>query len=161
MTSTRTLARTAGSLYLVVAVCVAIQCLNLLNQFAALSIATGGDVTNALGRAGSDALVMLFADMQRNGFLIAQMFFGLWLLPLGYLVVRSRYVPKVLGVLLIIGCFSYLADLFTRFLAPDLGADITSFLAVPAAVGELSFVAWLLVKTVKVPEKEARVPATV
>jgi hypothetical protein len=88
------------------------------------------------------------------------LFFGLWLLPLGYLVVRSGYFPRVLGVLLVAGCFSYLADLFARFLAPDLEVGIASFLAVPAAVAELSFVAWLLVGAVRVPEPDGPVPAT-
>jgi hypothetical protein len=150
----------AAAMVTFVAVSVAIQCLNLLNQYVALTIATGEDYAGAFGADGSDALVMLFADMQSNGFFIAQMFFGLWLLPLGYLVVRSGYFPKVLGVLLVAGCFSYLADLFARFLAPDLEAGIASFLAVPAAVAELSFVAWLLVKAVRVAEPDARVSAT-
>jgi len=93
------------------------MCLNLLNQFVALSIATGADYSSVIGPAGSDALAMLFADLQHDGYLIARMFFGLYLLPLGYLVVKSGYVPKVLGVLLAVGCFGDLADLFARFLA--------------------------------------------
>jgi hypothetical protein len=149
----------AAAMVTLVAVSVAIQSLNLLNQYVALTIATGEDYAGAFGADGSDALVMLFADMQGNGFFIAQMFFGLWLLPLGYLVVRSGYFPKALGVLLVAGCFGYLADLFAHFLAPDLEAPIASFLAVPAAVAELSFVTWLLVKAVRVAEPDARVPA--
>jgi hypothetical protein len=143
-----------------VAVAVAIYCLNLLNQYTALTIATGQDSTRAFGKAGSDQLVLQFADMQRNGYYIAAMFFGLWLLPLGYLVVTSGYVPKVLGVLLIIGGVGYLADLFARFLAPDFGASIGPFLIAPGGIAELSFTAWLLVKAVRVPEPDALVPAT-
>ena len=135
------------------------MCLNLLNQFVALSIATGADYSSGFGPAGSDALAMLFADMQHDGYLIAQLFFGLYLLPLGYLVVKSGYVPKVLGVLLAIGCFGDLADLFARFLALGVAESISPFVLAPAAVGELSFMAWLLVKTVRVPEQDARVPA--
>src|SRR6266545_242324 len=143
-----------------VAVAVAIQSLNLLNQYTALTIATGEDYTRAFGKAGSDQLAMLFADMQHNGYYIAAMFFGLWLLPLGYLVIKSGYVPKVLGVLLIIGGVGYLADLFARFLAPDFGASISWFVVAPGAVAELSFTAWLLVKAVRVPAaRKARVPA--
>jgi len=135
------------------------MCLNLLNQFVALSIATGADYSSVIGPAGSDALAMLFADLQHDGYLIARMFFGLYLLPLGYLVVKSGYVPKVLGVLLAVGCFGDLADLFARFLALGVAESISPFVLAPAAVGELSFMAWLLVKTVRVPEQDARVPA--
>ena len=94
----------------------------------------------------------LFADMHRSGYLIAQMFFGLWLVPLGYLVLRSGWFPKVLGVLLIVGCFGYLLDLFLQFLAPGVAEGIELVVVAPAAVGELVFVAWLLVKGVPVPE---------
>ena len=150
----------AAAMVTLVAVSVAIMCLNLLNQFVALSIATGEEYSSAFGPAGADALTALFADMQHNGFLIAQMFFGLWLLPLGYLVVRSGYVPKVLGVLLAAGGVGYLVDLFARFLAPGVAERISSFVLAPAVVGEVSFVAWLLVKSVRVPEPDAPVPAT-
>jgi Domain of unknown function (DUF4386) len=92
--------------------------------------------------------------MQHDGFLIAQMFFGLWLLPLGYLVVRSGYVPRVLGVLLALGV-GYLVDLFARFLALGAAERISPFVLAPALVGEVAVVAWLLVKAVRVPEQDA------
>jgi hypothetical protein len=97
--------------------------------------------------------------MQHDGFLIAQMFFGLWLLPLGYLVVRSGYVPRVLGVLLALGGVGYLVDLFARFLALGAAERISPFVLAPALVGEVAFAAWLLVRSVRVPEQGARVPA--
>lgn len=152
--------RVAAAMVTFVAVSVAIMCLNLLNQLAALLIATGEDTSGAFGPAGSDALVLLFAELQRNGFLIAQMFFGLWLLPLGYLVVRSRSFPKVLGVLLAIGGVGYLVDLFVQFLAPAVAERIAPVVLAPAAVAELSFIAWLLVKAVRAPERDAPVSAT-
>jgi hypothetical protein len=150
----------AAAMVTFVAVSVAIMCLNLLNQLAALLIATGEDYSRVFGQAGSDALVLLFADLQRYGYLIAQMFFGLWLLPLGYLVVKSGWFPRVLGVLLAIGCLGYLVDLFAQFLAPGIAGSIEAFVLAPAAVAEVSFVAWLLVKAVPVPERDAAVPAT-
>jgi hypothetical protein len=149
----------AAAMVTLVAVSVAIMCLNLLNQLVALQIATDGDYASALGPAGSDVLATLFAEMQANGFLIAQVFFGLWLLPLGYLVVRSGSFPRVLGVLLALGGVGYLVDLFARFLALGAAERISPFVLAPALVGEVAFVAWLLVKTVRVPEQDARVPA--
>ncbi|MBB5079033.1 DUF4386 domain-containing protein [Nonomuraea endophytica] len=141
----------AAAMVTVVAVSVAMQSLSLLNQHAALKIATGRVDTGAFGEAGSDQLTLLFAGLQGDGYLISQTYFGLWLLPLGYLVVKSGYFPKVLGVLLLIGCCGHLVDVFARFLAPDLGAAISLFALTPAAVAELSFVVWLLVKAVRVP----------
>lgn len=148
----------ARAMVVFVAVSVAIICLNLLHQYTALSLAMGQDYASTFGQAGSDALAGLFADMHAAGYLIAQMFFGLWLLPLGYLVYRSGYFPKVLGVLLVIGCFSYLVDLFAHFLAPGVAKSIELLVVAPAAVGELSFVAYLLAKGVRVAEPKGLVP---
>lgn len=142
----------ARAMVVIVAVSVAIICLNLLNQYMALQVATGG-------AEGSDALAGLFADMHAAGYLIAQIFFGLWLLPLGYLVFRSGYFPKVVGILLAVGCFGYLIDTFTRFLAPGIAGSVSAIAVLPAAIGELSFVVYLLVKGVRVPQRPALVAA--
>jgi hypothetical protein len=142
-----------------VAVSVAIICLNLLNQWVALQIATGQELTGAVGPVGADAFAGLFADMHRSGFLIAQMFFGLWLLPLGYLVLRSGWFPRVLGALLIVGGVGYVVDLLVQFLAPGTADTIELFVVAPAAVGELWLVAWLLVKGVPVPAPAPRAQA--
>lgn len=144
----------AAAMVIFVAVSVAIQYLNLLNQYTALTIATGVDYRRAFGTTGSDALTLLFVEMQHNGFLMAQMFFGLWLLPLGYLVIKSGYFPKILGVLLITACFTYLADLFVRFLTPDFEGSIAPVVATIAAVAELAFMAWLVVRGARVPETD-------
>jgi hypothetical protein len=147
----------ARAMVVLVAVSVGIICLNLLNQYVALQLATSEAA--AFGAAGSDGLAGLFAEMHHAGYLIAQIFFGLWLLPLGYLVVRSGWFPKAIGVLLIVGCFGYLVDTFARFLAPGIAGSIEAFVLVPAALGEVSFVVWLLVKGVRVRERETLVPA--
>ena len=147
----------ARAMVVIVAVSVAIICLNLLNQFEALQIATGE--AGISGAAGSDALAGLFADMHAAGYLIAQIFFGLWLLPLGYLVYRSGFVPKAIAVVLAIGCFGYLADTFVQFLAPGIAESVEPFVVAPAAIGELSLVVWLLVKGVRVVERPALVAA--
>ena len=61
---------------------------------------------------------MLFNDLYETGIQIAKIFWGLWLFPFGYLVFKSDYIPKILGVLLIIAGFGYLIDSFTFFLFP-------------------------------------------
>ncbi len=132
-----------------VAVSVAMQALDLVLHVAALSVATSTGFTTALGPAGSDALTMLFTDLQHDGFVLSQMFFGLWLLPLGYLVVRSEYFPRVLGYLLALACVGYLADMFAYFLVPDVEPAFLPVSAVAGVLGEVTFIVWLLVKGVR------------
>lgn len=155
----------ARAMVTLVAISVAIICLNLLHQLTALSIATGAGYVSAFGRAGADQLTMLLVDMHHDGYLIAQMFFGLWLVPLGYLVVRSGYFPKWLGVLLALGGLAYVVDLLVRFLAPGVGETLSPYVLIPV-YSEVLFVAYLLVKGVRVAEgsstrtdQDVRVPA--
>ena len=149
----------AAAMVVFVAVSVAIGCATLLNQYTALTIATGENVTSVFDEAGSDALAMLF--LQMPGGLFAGMFFGLWLLPLGYLVIRSGYFPKVLGVLLIVGCAGWLTNIFTHLLVPDPAGGIDATTTFVASIAELAFVAWLLVKGVRVAAPQSRQPAEV
>jgi hypothetical protein len=123
------------------AVAAAIMSVNMINHFAALRIATSA--------GESDALVMLFADMHSSGYGIAQIFFGLWLLPLGYLVYKSGFLPRALGVALMVGAFSYLTELLAGFLFPDLSESLLLAIAMPAALAEVSLIIWLLVKGIK------------
>jgi hypothetical protein len=122
------------------AVGAAIQGLNQHNQYTALTVATTG---------GPDSLTLMFATMQRHGYVIDEVFFGLWLVPLGYLVIRSGYVPKLLGQLLIVACAGYLIDLFTQVLAPSRSSLAATVITYPAgALGELIFLLWLLERAI-------------
>lgn len=140
----------ARAMVILVAIATTVICLNIVFQFAALLVATDGVYASAFGAAGSNALVLLLLDIQHNGYLIAQIFFGLWLVPLGYLAYRSGMFPKALGVLLIVGAIGYLVDLLTHFLIPDLGDAISAFVVIPSAIGELWMVGYLLVKGIRV-----------
>jgi len=140
----------ACAMVVLVAIAATIMCLNDVFQFVALLVATDGSYVTAFGIIGSNALVMLLLDTQHYGFLIAQIFFGLWLLPLGYLTYKSGMFPKALGILLIVGSASYLVDMVVAFLAADLGKHIHGFLAIPPTIAEVSMVIYLLVKGVSV-----------
>lgn len=133
---------------------VAIICLNMVHHFGALLVATNATYASALGPDGSNALVLLLVDLHHYGYLVAQIFFGLWLLPLGYLAYKSGMFPRALGVLLMIACFSYLIDMLALFLVPNIGEAISTFVVVPAAVAELWMIGYLLVKGVKVREQD-------
>ena len=149
----------AAAMVTFTAVGAAIQYLNQLNQYTALTIATSDHYARAFGGPGSDGLALLFATMQHNGYLIDSMFFGLWLLPLGYLVIRSGYFPKPLGVLLIIGCIAYIASMFMRILAPAVGTSTAPLFITIAGTAELCFLAWLLIKAVNAPASGGQAPA--
>ncbi|MDQ0756642.1 DUF4386 domain-containing protein [Arthrobacter sp. B3I4] len=151
----------ARSIVVFAAVSAAIQCLNLAPYLAALSLATDPSYATAFGPNGADALVLLLLDLQHSGFLIAQVFFGLWLLPMGYLAFKSGMFPKVLGVMLIIACFTYLAHLPFVFLWPEAGNMLTPFVAIPATLAEAWMVLYLLIRGVKTPNQNSPVPAGV
>ncbi len=135
----------AGAMVVLVAIGTAIVCLNAVFRFESLRVATGHVGSAALGTAGSNALALLLLDTQHYGILIAQIFFGLWLLPLGYLAYRSGMFPKVLGIALIMGGACYLVDTFALFLVPSVGKAINGSIVIPAAIAEISMVAYLLV----------------
>jgi hypothetical protein len=138
---------------------VPIAMLNLLNQFAALLLLSGADYLKAFAADQLHAQVMLFLDLQEHGVQIAQIFWGLWLFPLGYLVYKSGFLPRVFGILLMIGCFGYLIDSFAFFLLPNYENYEAIFLPAIALLtipGELLLGLWLLIKGVNVEQWEKR-----
>jgi hypothetical protein len=142
------------AMLILVAISATIECLNSVFEFAGLRVATDSAYAAAFGAAGSNALVLLLLDTQHYGLLIAQIFFGLWLAPLGYLAYRSGLFPKALGVVLIVGAACYIVDLLVAFLLPGLGQKIHGYVVIPSAIAEISMVGYLLVvgvKTVKPP----------
>jgi len=94
----------ARAMVVLVALATGVICLNAVFQFEALRVATDNSYAAAFGIAGANALVLLLLDIQHYGTLIAQVFFGLWLAPLGYLAYKSEWFPKWLGVVLIWTC---------------------------------------------------------
>ncbi|MGH2472607.1 MAG: DUF4386 domain-containing protein [Candidatus Limnocylindria bacterium] len=154
-------ANTARAMVILVAIATTIICLNMVFQFAALLVATDGAYVAAFGAAGANALVLLLLDIQHYGYLIAQIFFGLWLVPLGYLAYRSGMFPRALGVLLVVGGVSYLVDMVALFLVPEFGAAVNGFVTIPPAVAELWMVGYLLVKGVRMERQDTPAPVTV
>jgi len=139
----------ARAMVLFVAVTVGIICLNMVHQLGALLVATDPSYATAFGAEGADALVLLLLDLQHYGYLIAQIFFGLWLFPLGLLAYRSALFPRPLGILLMLGTLSYLVDVLLQFLAPELADAISALVLAPATLGEVSMLLYLLIKGVR------------
>ena len=90
----------ARAMVVLVPIGASISFLNILFEFQGMRVATDPTYTATIGAAGSTALAMLLLDLQHYGYLIAGIFFGLWLVPLGYLAFKSGMFPKVLGIVL-------------------------------------------------------------
>jgi hypothetical protein len=122
-----------------------IALLNMLLHFAVLLLVNGAGYLTAISADQLHAQVRFLLDLHRYGEYIPQ-FLSLWLLPLGYLVYRSGFLPKLLGVLLVIGCLGYLTDAVS-FILFNKAIEPLSFIAF---LVELLFAMWLLIKGVKV-----------
>jgi hypothetical protein len=131
---------------------VAVECLNALNLFAALQFLSGANYLTAFQTGQLQVMAMSSLDLYTNGFLIAQIFFSAWLLPLGYLVYKSRILPKFLGALLIFDFFGNMSWFLQGFFLPD-----NKLLAYPgnaiSLIAEISLTVWLLVMAVKEQKK--------
>ncbi len=126
---------------------VAIQSINMLNQLAALILLSGADYLKVFQTDQLQALAMSFLNLHKNGFMIAQIFYGAWLLPLGYLVFISGFLPRILGILLIIDCVGVLISFFQFFLFP--GYEVITYPGLVASfIAEFSLSLWLLIKGV-------------
>lgn len=133
-------------------VSVPIAMLNMLNQAAAFLLLSGADHLTPFTTDQSQALVPLFLNLHEVGIMIAYIFWGLWLFPLGYLVFKSGFLPRILGILLMISCFGYLIDFFTFFLFPNFGVAINTF----TGWAELFLCLWLVIMGVNVEQWEKR-----
>ncbi len=146
----------ASLMVILVAISVAITFANVVNNIAALTLFRG-DFLAALDKRQLEALGMLFLGLHHQGLVVNQIFWGLWLLPFGVLVMRSGFLPRILGVLLIVNCFAYVAVSLTSLLLPSY-ANLVSRAVLPALLGELWIWLWLLMKGVKVQPLTAAVP---
>jgi hypothetical protein len=129
-----------------------IAMLTELNHFAVLLLLNGADYLKVFSVEQLHSLVMFFLNLNHYGVFITQIFWGLWLLPLGYLVFKSGFLPRILGVMLIIAGFGYVIDSIILFLLPDLNITISQF----TFIGELLFLLWLLFKGVNVEQWKKR-----
>src|SRR6202521_4875520 len=99
-----------------------IMFLNVLNEVAALTLFRGADFLSVLDKPQRDALAMLFLWLHGSGIGASELLWGPFFIPFGLLVMRSGFLPRILGVLLIGVCFGYLADSLTTLLLPSYGA---------------------------------------
>lgn len=118
----------------------AIWAVGSLFQLAALLVVSGGSALSAFSVEQAQALALLMLNVNAQAFDIYLVFFGFWLLLIGYLIVRSTFLPRLLGVLVAVASVSYLI-----LLSPPLATALYPFYLAPAAPGEISLMLWLLV----------------
>ena len=125
--------------------------ISTLNLFASLLILNGADFLNVFQTDQLQVQAMLFINLRNSGAIIAQIPYGIWLFPLGYLVFKSGFLPKILGILLIIDCFGLLICVIQYFLLPN--CEVISYpLMAISFIAELSLTLWLLIKGAKVQQ---------
>jgi len=121
-----------------------IKAVSAVFSFVALQVATDGSYANAFGAGGASALVLLLVQTEHYGIFAAQVFFGLWLAPLGYLAYRSGLFPKPLGLILGAATASYLVDVVAGFLLPDISGQIHGALTIAPIIAEVWMLVYLL-----------------
>jgi len=125
-------------LFLLLNICgVAVHSLSILNLIAGM-IVLQENLTQAV----------LFINLYKNGFNISQIFYGAWVFPLGYLIYRSKFIPKILGIFLMVDCFAILTYFLQFFLFPEYKIIAYICYAI-SAVSEFSLTFWLIIKGIK------------
>lgn len=136
----------ASLMVTLIVVSIPISLVNALNEIAALILVRGADYLAVFTKPQRDSLALMFLQMHDYGFDVAQIFWGLWLVPFGILVMKSGFLPRILGILLIIACFGYLATSFADFgLLPRIVARTAGQLT----ICELPIILWLVIRGAK------------
>jgi hypothetical protein len=138
-----------------VSVGVTIGLANLLNKIAPLILLSGADYLSVFTKPQLDALALGFLGLNGNGDTIDTVFWGLWLLPFGVLVIKSGFLPRVLGILLMVAGLGYVTSSVTSIVLPAY-SHVVSRVTMPLLFGEFPIIFWLLIKGAKVPQPQIR-----
>ena len=149
--------RQASLMFGLIVVSIPIALMNELNSLATLLLIRGADFLSIFAQPQREAMAMFFLKLHGYGFDIAGIFWGLWLFPLGLLVYRSGFFPRILGVLLVLNGFTYPISSFTSLLLPQYETIVSRWI-MPLTFGELIFMLWLLIMGTR--EKPFLEPAT-
>jgi len=139
-------------------VSVPIMFINVLNEIAALILVNGGEFLSVFSKSQLDALALLFLRLHEQGTEITQIFWGLWLFPYGVLVIRSGFIPRLLGVLLFVAGTALLASSFTSLILPQYG-HLFGQIAMVLDFGEFPIIFWFFIRALW-PSRIAELDAT-
>ncbi len=145
----------ARLMVLLVSIGVAVALANLLNKFAPLVLLSGSDYLSVFTKPQLDALALGFLGLHSSGATVATAFWGLWLFPFGILVIKSRFFPRILGVLLMVAGLAYLTSSVTSIVLPAY-RHVVNRAMMPLYFGEVPIIFWLLIKGAKAPQPQAR-----
>lgn len=124
--------------------------INVQHELMVLSLIKDTNYLKLFSTEQIQSQVFMSIDRYDNGMRLVHIFSGLWLFPFGYLVFKSNMLPKILGVLLMIGCFGYLINFFGNLLTVEYAKlGIASYVSLPASLGEIGTCLWLLIIGVK------------
>ncbi len=146
--------RFASLMVILLVVQIPIAFLNELNYIAALILVRGADFLSIFEKPQREALAMLFLNLHFHGYVVNEIFWGLWLLPLALLVYRSRFLPRFLGVWLAFAGFAWVVLSLTGVLSPQ-SYDKVFTLTQPAVFGEIALMLWLVIKGARPPAQDA------
>ncbi len=132
-------------------VSVPIMFLNVLNNVAVLILLSGADFLSVFHKDQLVSLAYLFVRLHEQGINIASIFWGLWLFPFGILVIKSEFIPRILGYLLFAAGAGYVVAAFTTFLLPD-SAETVGGIALIFEMGELPVMIWLIYRAIRPPQ---------
>ncbi len=138
-----------------VSVGVVIALANLLNKFGVLILLSGTNSLSVFTKPQLDALALGLLGLHTNGVYLATAFWGLWLFPFGILVIKSGFLPRILGILLIVAGVAYLTVSLTSIALPAYRQVVSQFMT-PLYFGEIPIIPWLVFKGAKVPQLEAK-----
>jgi hypothetical protein len=133
----------------------AVLAVNLLHHYAALLLLTGSEYRSAFDAQQLNALVLLVLDIHGHGYDLGLVFFGVSCVVLGYLIAKSGYLPRLLGILVMFAGAAYLVGSYTLFLFPAEAVAIEPIYFVPL-VAEVSLCLWLLVQGIDVEQWNTR-----
>jgi Domain of unknown function (DUF4386) len=146
--------RQAALMVILIVVSIPIAFLNEVNSMAALLLVRGADFLSAFDKRQREAMAMLFLNLHGRGLVFCELFWGLWLLPLGYLVYKSRFLPRFLGVWLTLAGLGWVILCFTGILLPQYADKLNTYFQ-PFILGEIAFMLWLVIKGAKPPQIDA------
>lgn len=141
--------RLSGTLLSLVIVSVPIAFFIIFHQISALEILKE-NFTTSVEQTQQSSLAMSELKMYKSGIVIIGIFWGLWLIPFGQLVYKSNFIPKILGILLIVGGISYLLDVCVYILIPKFHTQTNILVALTSGIAELSMIFWFLIKGISI-----------
>jgi Domain of unknown function (DUF4386) len=131
-----------------------IEAVNLLNQFAPLTF-LNGDI-KGFSADQLNSLTYGLSRLQSTGVNLALIFFGCYGITVGYLIFKSGFLPRIIGIMMAVGGCCYIFNSFANFIEPEFASNLFPYILVPSGLSELSFCLWLLIVGVNAKKWEAR-----